>query len=201
MATFNSFNILDSLFFLVDIMIVAEEWLNSFLFLQGMWAEGMRTAEGCYRTVWEKLGMAFQTPEAYCEKNIFRSLAYMRPLSVWAIQLAVNMSQEVSAAATKTEDNKTWAILMMWALERNGARPNKNKIKNKNKIPEVVTSLFDWLLWLQFVFLKMFSVTHIITYYWNWHGNLIFALKTHNKEIILTIFSSVCFNLVACAEN
>lgn len=59
------------------------------LLFQGMLEEGMRTAEGCYRTVWERLGMAFQTPEAYCEKGIYRSLAYMRPLSVWAMQLAL----------------------------------------------------------------------------------------------------------------
>uniref|UniRef100_A0A8C9VF78 Non-lysosomal glucosylceramidase n=1 Tax=Scleropages formosus TaxID=113540 RepID=A0A8C9VF78_SCLFO len=57
---------------------------------EGMLEEGFRTAEGCYRTVWEQLGMAFQTPEAYCEKGIFRSLAYMRPLSIWAMQLALD---------------------------------------------------------------------------------------------------------------
>lgn len=56
---------------------------------EGLVKEGFETAEGCYRTVWERLGMAFQTPEAYCEKNIFRSLAYMRPLSVWGMQLAL----------------------------------------------------------------------------------------------------------------
>lgn len=61
---------------------------------QGMREEGMRTAEGCYRTVWERLGMAFQTPEAYCEKGIYRSLAYMRPLSVWAMQLALDTSKK-----------------------------------------------------------------------------------------------------------
>ncbi|XP_056317295.1 non-lysosomal glucosylceramidase [Danio aesculapii] len=57
---------------------------------EGMVEEGLRTAEGCYRAVWERMGMAFQTPEAYCEKGIYRSLAYMRPLSVWAMQLALN---------------------------------------------------------------------------------------------------------------
>ncbi|RXN21558.1 non-lysosomal glucosylceramidase [Labeo rohita] len=57
---------------------------------EGMTEEGMRTAEGCYRAVWERMGMAFQTPEAYCEKGIYRSLAYMRPLSIWAMQLALN---------------------------------------------------------------------------------------------------------------
>ncbi|TRY87649.1 hypothetical protein DNTS_013605 [Danionella cerebrum] len=57
---------------------------------EGMVEEGLRTAEGCYRAVWERMGMAFQTPEAYCEKSIYRSLAYMRPLSIWAMQLALD---------------------------------------------------------------------------------------------------------------
>lgn len=58
--------------------------------LQGLVNEGFKTAEGAYRTVWERLGMAFQTPEAYCKKNVYRSLAYMRPLSIWSMQLALN---------------------------------------------------------------------------------------------------------------
>ncbi|KAM4707217.1 non-lysosomal glucosylceramidase [Discoglossus pictus] len=56
---------------------------------EGLFQEGFLTAEGCYRTVWERLGMSFQTPEAYCEKDVYRSLAYMRPLSIWAMQLAL----------------------------------------------------------------------------------------------------------------
>lgn len=67
----------------VDVMIVI------FPLLQGLVEEGFRTAEGCYRTVWERLGMAFQTPEAYREKKVYRSLAYMRPLSIWSVQLAL----------------------------------------------------------------------------------------------------------------
>lgn len=60
---------------------------------QGLIWEGFRTAEGCYRTVWERLGLAFQTPEAYCQQRVFRSLAYMRPLSIWAMQLALQQQQ------------------------------------------------------------------------------------------------------------
>ncbi|XP_028329722.1 non-lysosomal glucosylceramidase isoform X1 [Gouania willdenowi] len=70
---------------------------------EGMRDEGLRTAEGCYRTVWEKLGMAFQTPEAYSEKNIYRSLAYMRPLSVWAMQLALNASHVDQSTSAQTK--------------------------------------------------------------------------------------------------
>ena len=65
--------------------------------------EGLRTAEGCYKTVWERLGMAFQTPEAYCEKGIYRSLAYMRPLSIWAMQLALENRTARTKHAQKDE--------------------------------------------------------------------------------------------------
>ena len=64
------------------------------LSLQGLTWEGFQTAEGCYRTVWERLGLAFQTPEAYCQQRVFRSLAYMRPLSIWAMQLALQQQQQ-----------------------------------------------------------------------------------------------------------
>lgn len=67
-----------------------------------MYEEGMRTAEGCYRTVWERLGMAFQTPEAYCEKGIYRSLAYMRPLSIWAMQLALDSMRKGQSPSTES---------------------------------------------------------------------------------------------------
>ncbi|XP_008576009.1 PREDICTED: non-lysosomal glucosylceramidase isoform X2 [Galeopterus variegatus] len=65
---------------------------------EGLTWEGFRTAEGCYRTVWERLGLAFQTPEAYCQQQVFRSLAYMRPLSIWAMQLALQQQQHKNAS-------------------------------------------------------------------------------------------------------
>uniref|UniRef100_F6X975 Non-lysosomal glucosylceramidase n=1 Tax=Ornithorhynchus anatinus TaxID=9258 RepID=F6X975_ORNAN len=67
---------------------------------EGLVQEGFRTAEGCYRTVWERLGLAFQTPEAYCRTRVFRSLAYMRPLSIWAMQLALEQSQDQGPGPT-----------------------------------------------------------------------------------------------------
>ncbi|XP_067171616.1 non-lysosomal glucosylceramidase isoform X3 [Apteryx mantelli] len=68
---------------------------------EGLVQEGFHTAEGCYRTVWERLGMAFQTPEAYCEKKVFRSLAYMRPLSIWSMQLALESRASQAPAPTE----------------------------------------------------------------------------------------------------
>lgn len=52
---------------------------------QGMLCEAFRTAEGIYRTVYEKWGLGFQTPEAFTSKKTFRSRGYMRPLSIWSM--------------------------------------------------------------------------------------------------------------------
>lgn len=50
-----------------------------------------KTAAGIYETVWSQkgLGFAFQTPEAWNTDDEFRSIAYMRPLSIWAMQWAL----------------------------------------------------------------------------------------------------------------
>lgn len=72
---------------------------------EGLTWEGFQTAEGCYRTVWERLGLAFQTPEAYCQQRVFRSLAYMRPLSIWAMQLALQQQQHKKASRPIVEQS------------------------------------------------------------------------------------------------
>ncbi|KAJ8304380.1 hypothetical protein KUTeg_017963 [Tegillarca granosa] len=56
---------------------------------EGMLEEGFQTAWGAYHTCWEWYGLHFQTPEAYMTDNIYRSLGYMRPLSIWSLQYAL----------------------------------------------------------------------------------------------------------------
>ncbi|KNC86720.1 hypothetical protein SARC_01140 [Sphaeroforma arctica JP610] len=53
---------------------------------EGLVEEGFKTAKGVYDYVWLKSGMAFQTPEGYFPNGNYRSLCYMRPLSIWAMQ-------------------------------------------------------------------------------------------------------------------
>lgn len=53
-----------------------------------MFEEGFQTAGGLYKTLSERIGMNFETPEAlYAEKH-YRSIGYMRPLSIWSMQVA-----------------------------------------------------------------------------------------------------------------
>jgi non-lysosomal glucosylceramidase len=50
------------------------------------------TSKGIYDTCYNIAGLAFQTPEALMRDAHFRSCGYMRPLSIWAIQKAVELS-------------------------------------------------------------------------------------------------------------
>ena len=63
--------------------------LASLMLSQGMLEEGMKTAEGVYRTVYETIGLGFETPEALYEKKHYRAIGYMRPLSIWAMNIAL----------------------------------------------------------------------------------------------------------------
>ncbi|XP_011314940.1 non-lysosomal glucosylceramidase [Fopius arisanus] len=70
--------------------------LAALMIHQGMVDEGFCTAEGVYRTVYENIGMGFETPEALYENNYYRAIGYMRPLAIWAIQHAWNMRKRVN---------------------------------------------------------------------------------------------------------
>jgi non-lysosomal glucosylceramidase len=69
--------------------------LAAFLYLSGMTADAWKTAEAIYRTTYESGGLWFRTPESWAERNgavQFRASMYMRPLAIWAIQYALNLS-------------------------------------------------------------------------------------------------------------
>lgn len=55
---------------------------------EGLEREAFQTAMGVYEMTYQKMGYWFQTPEAWNEDGNYRSLAYMRPLAIWAIQWA-----------------------------------------------------------------------------------------------------------------
>lgn len=67
--------------------------------------KAFRTSEGILKTGWNKLGYFFQTPEGWDTHGHYRSLAYMRPLSIWAMQWALevvpHLSQEDKSETTK----------------------------------------------------------------------------------------------------
>lgn len=50
----------------------------------------MKTAQGIHDGGWVKFGYWYATPEAWEQSGNYRSLSYMRPLSIWAIQFALD---------------------------------------------------------------------------------------------------------------
>ncbi|XP_054803001.1 uncharacterized protein LOC129306418 isoform X1 [Prosopis cineraria] len=56
-----------------------------------------QTASGVYETAWSDhgLGYSFQTPEAWTTKDEYRSLCYMRPLAIWAMQWALSRTKQM----------------------------------------------------------------------------------------------------------
>lgn len=53
-----------------------------------MFEEGFQTAGGLYKTLSERIGMNFETPEALYTEKHYRAIGYMRPLSIWSMQVA-----------------------------------------------------------------------------------------------------------------
>jgi non-lysosomal glucosylceramidase len=56
---------------------------------EGLHEEAFETAKGIYNVTYHDRGYWFQTPEAWDAEGNYRSLAYMRPLAVWAMQWAL----------------------------------------------------------------------------------------------------------------
>ncbi|KAB7499797.1 Non-lysosomal glucosylceramidase [Armadillidium nasatum] len=69
--------------------------LAATMIFEGMLEEGFATAEGVYRTVYEKIGQGFETPEALYADSKYRAIGYMRPLSIWSMYRAYQMNKEL----------------------------------------------------------------------------------------------------------
>ena len=64
--------------------------LASLMIYEGMNDKAWKTLEGMYDLLYNRLGLAFQTPEALMKPNVYRSLGYMRALCIWSVQYALD---------------------------------------------------------------------------------------------------------------
>ncbi|KAK4271058.1 hypothetical protein QN277_019806 [Acacia crassicarpa] len=64
-----------------------------------------QTASGVYKAAWsdDGLGYSFQTPEAWTTKDEYRSLCYMRPLAIWAMQWALSRTKQTHSESKSDE--------------------------------------------------------------------------------------------------
>ena len=70
---------------------------------------GFITAQGIHDAGWLEFGYWFSTPEAWEQNGNYRSQGYMRPLSIWAIQYALDMqtnNQPFNSFDTSNNDKK-----------------------------------------------------------------------------------------------
>jgi non-lysosomal glucosylceramidase len=83
-----------------EMWIGVTDSLASLMIFEGMHDKAWKTLEGMYDLLYNKLGLAFQTPEALMKQGcfeIYRSLGYMRPLCIWAVQFALEQQQQESS--------------------------------------------------------------------------------------------------------
>lgn len=69
--------------------------LAATMIMEGMFEEAFETAGGMYKTISERIGMNFETPEALYQERNYRSVGYMRPLSIWSMQVAWEMKKAI----------------------------------------------------------------------------------------------------------
>ncbi|VDK53179.1 unnamed protein product [Anisakis simplex] len=82
--------------------------LASLYIITGQNEPGFRTAEGWYRSCWERFGLQYQTPEAItASPGYYRAIGYMRPLSVWALQSALDVKTKAQPAISSKLQNHT----------------------------------------------------------------------------------------------
>lgn len=62
--------------------------LAALMLHEGLVEQAFQTAQGVVETTYQRKGYWFETPEAWDRKGNYRSIAYMRPLAIWAMQWA-----------------------------------------------------------------------------------------------------------------
>ena len=74
-----------------------------------LWDAAFQAVRGLWLSGWNELGYWYATPEAWELKGNYRSLGYMRPLSVWALQWAIDKGGllEVRAAEEAARAHNT----------------------------------------------------------------------------------------------
>jgi uncharacterized protein (DUF608 family) len=64
---------------------------------EGMRDQAFKTAEGVYNVVWKDRGYFFRTPEAYDSRGLYRASMYMRPGSIWSMEMTKDQHSAVRA--------------------------------------------------------------------------------------------------------
>jgi non-lysosomal glucosylceramidase len=71
---------------------------------EGLTAQAYNTAKGVYNVVWDPQkgrGYWFRTPEAYDVRGYYRASMYMRPASIWSMEVTPGPQTEAGVPKSK----------------------------------------------------------------------------------------------------
>jgi non-lysosomal glucosylceramidase len=74
-----------------------------------LWDAAFQAVRGLWLSGWNELGYWYATPEAWELKGNYRSLGYMRPLSVWALHWAIEKGSLLDVRAAEVAVAKSAA--------------------------------------------------------------------------------------------
>ncbi|XP_058094705.1 uncharacterized protein LOC131240472 [Magnolia sinica] len=100
------------------------------MLLSGMEHQGFTTAEGIFISGWseEGFGYWFQTPEGWTMDGHYRSLLYMRPLAIWAMQWALSPPKAIlEAPKTNVMDRTSYNSPFNSKTNESSLRKNRTK--------------------------------------------------------------------------
>lgn len=110
--------------------------LSAFMIQEGEVQRGFDTAWGCYDACYNRCGLQYQTPEALYEHRFYRAIGYMRPLSIWAMQWALekfcSLSDKESSILEKIRTSSPSLFIPELSYKLNGAEDEIGENENNS---------------------------------------------------------------------
>ncbi|CAI9101520.1 OLC1v1038860C1 [Oldenlandia corymbosa var. corymbosa] len=102
-----------------------------------------RTAGGIHEVAWAKdgLGYSFQTPEAFNLEGKYRSMGYMRPLAIWAMQWSLTQEPKLPKQEMKSKVDEATLLKEHAGFKRVA---NLLKLAEEHDTRSLVQIIFDY---------------------------------------------------------
>ncbi|GMH25668.1 hypothetical protein Nepgr_027511 [Nepenthes gracilis] len=117
---------------------------------EGLVDMAFETAYGVYEAAWSEqgLGYSFQTPEGWNTNDQFRSLCYMRPLAIWAMQWALSQSKPSKQELVIKPEGKEESLLKHHMGFKKVARLLKLSEEGFNSLPQMLYHYTRKWMWM-----------------------------------------------------
>lgn len=149
--------------------------------------QGFKTAEGVYRTVYEKIGQGFETPEALYGEHKYRAIGYMRPLSIWSMYHAYlqQKRRKMAEACQKSYSNTSSPVPSMTSEDGvnlvldSSSDVSKWGEEGRTCISKSLLNVSNWDLGIPCRWRILSSVIWVKQMWWWWCKVMLFLLHGH----------------------